>query len=261
MDPMNRSSSSAALLVGAVAVPIAVCAVLSALIDVFVAPAAALVLVLVIVIVCLRGSWLVDALVIVVSAIGFDFFLTYPYRSMKIASRPDIEVTIVLFVVGAAIAGISRWALTASDLAERRQGYVTYALDARSGDMSRDEVAQRLAGLVGAEAGAWVDGAPPSGKLSFRTPPPCAPTSVWRIPLGWDSQPIASSVSPRPVVTSVSRRHRATCVPPPSRCGLPAYSLPRSAESAVGVAGHVTQCVARSTPRRCGLASSRVTDR
>ena len=78
MDPMNRSSSSAALLVGAVAVPIAVCAVLSALIDVFVAPAAALVLVLVIVIVCLRGSWLVDALVIVVSAIGFDFFLTYP---------------------------------------------------------------------------------------------------------------------------------------------------------------------------------------
>ena len=155
MDPMNRSSSSAALLVGAVAVPIAVCAVLSALIDVFVAPAAALVLVLVIVIVCLRGSWLVDALVIVVSAIGFDFFLTYPYRSMKIASRPDIEVTIVLFVVGAAIAGISRWALTASDLAERRQGYVTYALDARSGDMSRDEVAQRLAGLVGAEAGAW----------------------------------------------------------------------------------------------------------
>ena len=164
MDPMNRSSSSAALLVGAVAVPIAVCAVLSALIDVFVAPAAALVLVLVIVIVCLRGSWLVDALVIVVSAIGFDFFLTYPYRSMKIASRPDIEVTIVLFVVGAAIAGISRWALTASDLAERRQGYVTYALDARSGDMSRDEVAQRLAGLVGAEAGAWVDGAPPSGE-------------------------------------------------------------------------------------------------
>lgn len=164
MDPMNRSSSSAALLVGAVAVPIAVCAVLSALIDVFVAPAAALVLVLVIVIVCLRGSWLVDALVIVVSAIGFDFFLTYPYRSMKIASRPDIEVTIVLFVVGAAIAGISRWALTASDLAERRQGYVTYALDARSGDMSRDEVAQRLAGLVGAEAGAWVDGTPPSGE-------------------------------------------------------------------------------------------------
>lgn len=55
MDPMNRSSSSAALLIGAVAVPIAVCAVLSALIDVFVAPAAALVLVLVIVIVCLRG--------------------------------------------------------------------------------------------------------------------------------------------------------------------------------------------------------------
>ena len=30
--------------------------------------------------------------------------------------------------------------------------------------MSRDEVAQRLAGLVGAEAGAWVDGAPPSGE-------------------------------------------------------------------------------------------------
>ena len=164
MDPMNRSSSSAALLIGAVAVPIAVCAVLSALIDVFIAPAAALVLVLVIVIVCLRGSWLVDVLVIVVSAIGFDFFLTYPYRSMKIASRPDIEVTIALFVVGAAIAGISRWALTASDLAERRQGYVTYALDARSGDMSRDEVAQRLAGLVGAEAGAWVDGTPPSGE-------------------------------------------------------------------------------------------------
>ena len=150
MDPMNRSSSSAALLIGAVAVPIAVCAVLSALIDVFVAPAAALVLVLVI--------------VIVVSAIGFDFFLTYPYRSMKIASRPDIEVTIALFVVGAAIAGISRWALTASDLAERRQGYVTYALDARSGGMTRDEVAQRLAGLVGAEAGAWVDGTPPSGE-------------------------------------------------------------------------------------------------
>ena len=164
MDPMNRSSSSAALLVGAVAVPIAVCAVLSALIDVFVAPAAALVLVLVIVIVCLRGSWLVDALVIVVSAIGFDFFLTYPYRSMKIASRPDIEVTIVLFVVGAAIAGISRWALTASDFAQRPPGPGPSALDPSSGDSRRDEAAQRPPRLVGAEAGAWVDGAPPSGE-------------------------------------------------------------------------------------------------
>lgn len=49
MVVMNRSSSSTALIIGAVVVPIAVCAVLSALIDVFVAPAAALVLVLVIV--------------------------------------------------------------------------------------------------------------------------------------------------------------------------------------------------------------------
>ena len=155
MVVMNRSSSSTALIIGAVVVPIAVCAVLSALIDVFVAPAAALVLVLVIVFFCLRGSWLVDALVIV---------LTFPYRSMKIASRPDIEVTIVLLAVGAAIAGISRWALTASDLAEQRQGYVASALDARSGGLSHEDIAQKLASLVGAEAGVWVDGNPPAGE-------------------------------------------------------------------------------------------------
>ena len=164
MVVMNRSSSSTALIIGAVVVPIAVCAVLSALIDVFVAPAAALVLVLVIVFFCLRGSWLVDALVIVVSALSFDFFLTFPYRSMKIASRPDIEVTIVLLAVGAAIAGISRWALTASDLAEQRQGYVASALDARSGGVSHEDIAQKLASLVGAEAGVWVDGNPPAGE-------------------------------------------------------------------------------------------------
>ena len=71
---------------------------------------------------------------------------------------------VVLLAVGAAIAGISRWALTASDLAEQRQGYVASALDARSGGLSHEDIAQKLASLVGAEAGVWVDGNPPAGE-------------------------------------------------------------------------------------------------
>lgn len=163
MVPMNRRSSSTAVLICAVALPIAVAAVLGAMVSVFDSSAAALVLVLVVVILCLRGSWLVDALAILASAFGYDFFLTAPYRSLKINSRPDIEVTIVLIVVGAAISAISRWALEASDRAERSQGYVSSALEARLGDMSRDEIASRLGGLVGTEGGTWRDGNPPGG--------------------------------------------------------------------------------------------------
>lgn len=159
-----KSSSSTGLLLAAVAVPVAGAAGLGAVRQVIDPAAAALLMVLVIVAFSLRGSWLVDALVSLTSALSYDFFLTAPFRSFAIDTRHDIQVTVALLLVGAAIGAVSRWALTQTDLAERRGEYVTAALAASAGGLSRAELARRLAGLVGADGGVWIEGEPPRGE-------------------------------------------------------------------------------------------------
>jgi Domain of unknown function (DUF4118) len=64
---------------------------------------AALVLVVVIVAVAANGRRLAGLLAAASAAIWFDFFLTAPYEHFTITRRADIETTILLLVVGAAV--------------------------------------------------------------------------------------------------------------------------------------------------------------
>ena len=43
------------------------------------------------------------------AAVGFDFFFTQPYLSLKIANGNDVLTTLVLLLVGLAVGSSSRW--------------------------------------------------------------------------------------------------------------------------------------------------------
>lgn len=64
---------------------------------------AALVLVVVIVAVAANGHRLAGLLAAASAAVWFDFFLTRPYEHFTITSRDDIETTVLLLLVGAAV--------------------------------------------------------------------------------------------------------------------------------------------------------------
>ena len=64
---------------------------------------AALVMVVAIVAVAAVGDRLAGVLAAVSAGIWFDFFLTKPYERFAISHRPDIETTVLLFVVGVAV--------------------------------------------------------------------------------------------------------------------------------------------------------------
>ena len=120
----NTSGSSGSVLAVAVGAPILVAALLGAIAPALDPAASALLLVLVIVAVTLRGDWLADLLAVLASAAGFDFFLTAPVHSLKIGSVPEIEVTVAMLLVGAAIGALSMWARSRDAAAIQRSDYL-----------------------------------------------------------------------------------------------------------------------------------------
>ncbi len=101
----------------AVSVPLAVSALLVPFRANFTNAGAALILVAVIVALSLGGTRFTGIVSSAFSALWFDFFLTRPYDELTISSRPDIETTICLLVVG----------LMVSDLAARRRHHLRVA--------------------------------------------------------------------------------------------------------------------------------------
>jgi K+-sensing histidine kinase KdpD len=68
---------------------------------------AALAMLLVVVAVAANGNRLAGYLAAVSTAVWFDFFLTEPYERFAIAYRTDIETTVLLLVIGAAVTEIA----------------------------------------------------------------------------------------------------------------------------------------------------------
>src|SRR5487761_2242092 len=95
----RRRLAWAASLVG----PLVVAAGLSMVRSSFVPAAAALVMVVVVVAVAVLGSRGAGVLASLTSALWFDLFLTRPYGKLLIDSRPDVETTISLVVVGVVV--------------------------------------------------------------------------------------------------------------------------------------------------------------
>jgi K+-sensing histidine kinase KdpD len=87
--------------------PVAVAAILVPFRGNFALPASALVLVLVVVAVGSFGSRFAGVLAALSAAAWFDFFLTRPYETFNITSRPDLQTEIGLLVVGLAVTEIA----------------------------------------------------------------------------------------------------------------------------------------------------------
>ena len=106
-----------------VLLPLVVCALLSGLRDQIENTSAALILVLV---VGAASTWnrLAGLSAAVVSAVAFDFCLTIPYQDLRIHARSDVETTVLLVLIGAAVTELALWGRRQQARASEQRGYL-----------------------------------------------------------------------------------------------------------------------------------------
>jgi K+-sensing histidine kinase KdpD len=95
--------------IAALAAPLALTAILVPFRHSFPNTDAALALILVVVAVAANGYRLAGYLAALSAAVWFDFFLTRPYEHFSITRRADIETTVLLLVIGAAVTELAVW--------------------------------------------------------------------------------------------------------------------------------------------------------
>jgi K+-sensing histidine kinase KdpD len=153
MPDLNRmlSRDRLAAAAGFVA-PLALAAVLVPFRSSFPNTDAALAMIAIVVAVAAAGNRLAGLVAAVSAAAWFDFFLTRPYETFAINRAADIETTVLLVVIGAAVTEIAVWGRRQYSAASRRAGYLDGINDASravaTGD-SPSAVADRIAaGLI-----------------------------------------------------------------------------------------------------------------
>jgi len=110
--------------IAALAAPLALTAILVPFRHSFPNTDAALALILVVVAVAANGYRLAGYLAAVSAAVWFDFFLTRPYEQFSITRRADIETTVLLLLIGAAVTEIAVWGRRQQAAASKRAGYL-----------------------------------------------------------------------------------------------------------------------------------------
>jgi K+-sensing histidine kinase KdpD len=135
---MSGRKRRALVLSLSVATPVVVSAVSASLRDRVSTTSAALVLVLCVVVAGTSGQRIAALLAAVSSGISFDYFLTQPYSSLVIADPNDVEVTVLLIVIGVIVTEATMWGLRQESRAARRSGYLDGALRAAENAHSRD---------------------------------------------------------------------------------------------------------------------------
>ena len=137
-----------AVRLAAVLVPFLVAAFLGALGSSITAATAVLVLVLVVVAFNAVGDRVAGLLAAVSSGLWFDFFLTVPVHRFAISDPDDVEVVVLLVLVGAAVGEIALWGLRQGERAARRRGYLDGVLEtadrAAAEGTSAEELARRI---------------------------------------------------------------------------------------------------------------------
>lgn len=113
-----------ALLAGAAIAPLLCCAVLAAFRESITTATAALVLVIVVVAAAATGDRLAGIVAALSAGAWFDVFLTEPYLTFAINDPNDIEVTVLLVVVGVAVTEIALWGRRQQARGSRRAGYL-----------------------------------------------------------------------------------------------------------------------------------------
>lgn len=165
-----RARSRGAARVVAVVAPCVVAAVLGAVGDAITTATSALVLVLVVVGIGAAGDRLAGLLAAVSSAVWFDFFLTAPTYRFAISDPDDIEVFVLLVLVGIAVTEIALWGLRQQADAARQAGFLDGVMEsadlAAGEDVSPDEARRRVAShitaLLGVDRCSWQPGPVPA---------------------------------------------------------------------------------------------------
>jgi hypothetical protein len=91
---------------------------------------AALILVLAVVAVASLGHRRAGILAALSAGVWFDYFLTAPYQTFAINDRADIETTVLLLLVGAAVTEVAVWGRRQQAEAARQAGYFAGVQDA-----------------------------------------------------------------------------------------------------------------------------------
>jgi K+-sensing histidine kinase KdpD len=152
--------------IAALVVPLATCAILSAVRDNVPAATAVLVLVLWVVAAAATGDRIAGLLAAASGGVWFDFFLTSPYHRLTITGSDDLEATILLLVIGLAVTEIALWGHRQQAGAARRSGYLEGVLGAArlvsEGDTTaaalEDIVARQITDVLDADACRFVAG-------------------------------------------------------------------------------------------------------
>ena len=157
------------VIAAAVIAPLLVSAMLAALRENLTATTGALALVLIVVAVAATGDRLAGIVAALSSGAWFEFFLTEPRGRFTISDPNDVEVTVLLVLVGLAVTEIALWGRRQQARASRRAGYLDgvlgtskiIAVRESSPDALIDHVAQQIVQVLGIDECRFVPGAGP----------------------------------------------------------------------------------------------------
>ncbi len=109
------------------------------------------------------------------SALWFDWFHTVPHGTLAITNAEDVQVALLLLVVGVAVTELAlwgqRWQADAAQNAARLEGLVATArsvADHRERELIVREVEEQLAALLDLDRATWVPSAPGEGAAVLR---------------------------------------------------------------------------------------------
>jgi K+-sensing histidine kinase KdpD len=108
----------------ALLLPLATCAVLANFRDQVTSATSALILVVWVVALAASGDRLAGLTAAVSAGVWFDFFLTLPYHRLAISDSDDVEIVVLLVVIGAAVTELALWGRRQQAGAARRTGYL-----------------------------------------------------------------------------------------------------------------------------------------
>ncbi len=127
---IDRVRDSPALLrVAAVVLPLAAAGLLYLLRSLVSGASAALILVLVVVVMAASGDRASGALAALSSAIGFDFFVASPRLDFDIDDAADVEMAVLLLLVGIAVSELALRGRRQQAAASERSGYLSGVLE------------------------------------------------------------------------------------------------------------------------------------
>ena len=152
--------------VGAVAMPLLTCALLSVVRDDVTAASSVLILVVWVVGAAATGDRVAGVVAALSGAVWFDFFLTEPYLRLTINDADDVETTVLLVAIGLAVSEIALWGRRQQAEAARRSGYLDGVVGAArrvaEGDVPLetviDLVAQNITDLLEADTTRYQSG-------------------------------------------------------------------------------------------------------